>query len=63
MYELYQNLWASIQYGESRLSILFNMESHYSPHRLQRGVTVDSMESVWTAGSVFFFNVEGLPLP
>jgi hypothetical protein len=62
MYELYQNLWASMQYGESRLSILFIW-------RVTTLRIVCNGESLWTAWSqcgqqgVVFFNIEGLPLP
>jgi hypothetical protein len=52
-----QKLWAAIEYGESRLPILFNTESYYSPHPLYvegrgGGVTVDVGESclqIWKA--------------
>jgi hypothetical protein len=35
---------------EQILPVQFNMERHYSPHRLQRGITVDSKElfqNIW----------------
>ncbi len=48
MYDFSAETLACHLMGELILHVLFNTESHDSPHRLKRGVTDDSGESFLT---------------